>query len=136
MDYYPLLNHKKGKNTLLSFYNPTNKERWDEVVKPISKRHFDGLLYERWIKQRRAETEKASNGRIGYVHIKGISDGSFRTLYSEVMGRYNNMEAIVVDTRYNGGGHMHEDIEVLFSGKKYLKQLPRGQKIGEQPRKR
>ncbi|RZT91281.1 tricorn protease [Ancylomarina subtilis] len=136
MDYYPLLNHKSGKNTLLSFYNPTTKKRWDEVVKPISKRKFDNLLYERWIKQRRAETELVSNGRIGYVHIKGMNDNSFRTLYSEVMGRYNNMEAIVIDTRYNGGGHMHEDIEVLFSGKKYLTQLPRGQKIGEQPRKR
>ncbi|MRT94213.1 S41 family peptidase [Ancylomarina sp. 16SWW S1-10-2] len=136
MDYYPLLNHKKGKNTLLSFYNPTNKERWDEVIKPISRSNFDNLLYERWVKQRRAETEKLSNGRIGYVHIKGMNDDSFRTVYSEVMGRYNNMEAIVVDTRYNGGGHMHEDIEVLFSGKKYLTQLPRGQKIGEQPRKR
>lgn len=136
MDYYPLLNHKQGKNTLLSFYNPNTKKRWDEVIKPISKRQFDNLLYERWIKQRRAETEKLSNGRIGYVHIKGMNDNSFRTVYSEVMGRYNNMEAIVVDTRYNGGGHMHEDIEVLFSGKKYLTQLPRGQKIGEQPRKR
>ncbi|RXQ89895.1 peptidase S41 [Ancylomarina salipaludis] len=136
MDYYPLLNHKSGKNTLLSFYNPATKKRWDEVIKPISKRKFDDLLYERWIKQRRAETEMVSNGRIGYVHIKGMNDDSFRTLYSEVMGRYNNMEAIVIDTRYNGGGHMHEDIEVLFSGKKYLTQLPRGQKIGEQPRKR
>ena len=136
MDYYPLLNHKKGKNTLLSFYNPASKKRWDEVIKPISQGQFNSLLYERWIKQRRAETERLSNGRIGYVHVKGMNDNSFRTVYSEVMGRYNNMEAIVIDTRYNGGGHMHEDIEVLFSGTKYLTQLPRGQKIGEQPRKR
>ena len=136
MDYYPLLNHKQAKNTLLSFYNPKTKKRWDEVIKPISKGRFSSLLYERWIKQRRVETERLSNGRIGYVHIKGMNDNSFRTVYSEVMGRYNNMEAIVIDTRYNGGGHMHEDIEVLFSGKKYLTQLPRGQKIGEQPRKR
>lgn len=50
MDYYPLLNHKQGKNTLLSFYNPASKKRWDEAIKPISKRRFDGLLYERWIK--------------------------------------------------------------------------------------
>lgn len=136
MDYYPLLNHKKGKNVLLSFYNPTTKKRWDEVCKPISNKAFSSLLYDRWIKARRAETEKVSNGRIGYVHIKGMNDGSFRPVYSDVMGRYNNKEAIIVDTRYNGGGHMHEDIEILFSGKKYLTQLPRGQKIGEQPRKR
>lgn len=136
MDFYPLLNHKKGKNTLLSFFNPINQERWEEVIKPISDGQFSELLYERWVKQRRAETEAASNGRIGYVHIKGMNDGSFRDVYSDVMGRYYDKEAIVIDTRYNGGGHMHEDIEVLFSGTKYLTQLPRGQKIGEQPRKR
>jgi len=136
MDYYPLLNHKKEKNVLLSFYNPSYKERWDEVIKPISSSRWSALLYERWIKQRVEETAKLSNGRIGYVHVKGMNDASFRTLYSEVMGRNNNKEAIIVDTRYNGGGHMHEDIEVLFSGKKYFDQTPRGHKIGEQPRKR
>lgn len=136
MDYYPLLNHKAGKRVLLSFYNPTTKKRWDEVCKPISSSYFSSLLYKRWVKARRDETEKVSNGRIGYVHIKGMNDNSFRTVYSEVMGRNNNKEAIIIDTRYNGGGHMHEDIETLFSGKKYLTQLPRGQKIGEQPRRR
>ncbi len=136
MDYYPLLNHKAGKKVLLSFYNPITKKRWDEICKPISRAYLDHLLYQRWVKARRDETEKLSNGRIGYVHIKGMNDNSFRTVYSEVMGRNNDKEAIVIDTRYNGGGHMHEDIETLFSGKKYLTQLPRGQKIGEQPRRR
>jgi len=65
-----------------------------------------------------------------------MNDASFRNVYSDLFGRYNDKDAIVIDTRYNGGGHLHEDVEVLFSGKKYLTLIPRGQEISEHPRKR
>lgn len=32
----------------------------------------------------------------------------------------------MIDTRFNGGGRLHEDIEILFSGKKYFTQVIRG----------
>ena len=32
----------------------------------------------------------------------------------------DSREGIVIDTRFNGGGRLHEDIEILFSGKKYF----------------
>ncbi len=114
-----LLNNKAGKKTLISIYNPQNKERWEEVVMPITNGKLNGLLYKRWVKQRAADVEKWSNGRLGYVHIQSMGDGSFRTVYSDILGKYNNCEGIVIDTRFNGGGRLHEDIEILFSGQKY-----------------
>jgi len=114
-DYYPLLNHKSGKKVLLSLYNPNTKERWEESIKAISSWKLSDLLYQRWIKFCRAETERLSDGKLAYVHIKGMNDASFRNVYSEVMGRYYDKDAVIIDTRYNGGGHLHEDIEVLFS---------------------
>ena len=133
-DYYPLLNQKAGKRVTLTFKN--DKATWDEVVKPISAGAEDELLYNRWIDNRRAEVEKLSGGRLGYVHIRSMADASFRSTFSDVFGRYNNKEGIVIDTRFNGGGRMHEDIEALFSGTKYLEQVPRGQYVGLQPTKR
>ncbi len=135
-DFFPLLNRIDGKKTLVSIYNPADGSRWDEVVKPISQGDESELLYQRWVKNRKHEVDSLSGGKLGYVHIRGMNDPSYRTIYSDIFGRYNNRAGIVVDTRYNGGGHLHEDIEVLFSGKKYLDQIVRGQKIGEQPRKR
>ena len=64
-----------------------------------------------------------SNGRLGYVHIQSMGDGSFRTVYSDILGKYNNCDGIVIDTRFNGGGRLHEDIEILFSGQKYFTQV-------------
>ena len=135
-DFSALLNGKAGKKILVSCYDVQSKERWDEVVKPISGGTLSSLLYERWVKQRAADVDKWSNGRLGYVHIESMDDGSFRTVYSDILGKYNNREGIVIDTRFNGGGRLHEDIEVLFSGQKYLTQVIRGREACDMPSRR
>ena len=80
--------------------------------------------------------ERLSNGRLGYVHIEGMNDASFRDIYSDILGKYNLKEGIVIDTRYNGGGRLHEDIEILFSGKKYFTQVIRGREACDMPSRR
>lgn len=135
-DYTPLFNDIIKKKTLVSIYNPESGERWEEVVLPISSGAQSALLYDRWIKQRAADVERWSNGRLGYVHIESMNDGSFRTVYSDILGKYNHCEGIVIDTRWNGGGRLHEDIEVLFSGKKYFTQVVRGVEACDMPSRR
>ena len=135
-DLFSLLGGLTGKKTLLSFRNPASGEQWDEVIKPITNGQFNSLLYDRWVKQRAADVEKWSNGRLGYVHIQSMDDGSFRTIYSDILGKYNDCEGIVIDTRFNGGGRLHEDIEVLFSGQKYLTQVIRGREACDMPSRR
>lgn len=135
-NYTDLLNGKTGKKTLVSLCDPQNGERWEEVVLPVSAGALDNLLYARWVKQRAADVDKWSNGRLGYVHIKSMGDDSFRSVYSDILGKYNNREGIVIDTRFNGGGRLHEDIEVLFSGKKYFTQVVRGREACDMPSRR
>ncbi len=135
-DYYTLLNDKAKKKTLVSLYNAKTKERWEEVVIPIKDSELNQLLYERWVKQRATDVDKWSGGRLGYVHIKSMGDDSFRSIYSDILGKYNNREGIVIDTRFNGGGRLHEDIEILFSGEKYFTQVVRGRESCDMPSRR
>ena len=135
-DYYPLINGKQGKAVLFSFYNPKTGERWNETAKPISKSQQGKMLYKKWIDSRAAEVERLSGGRLGYVHIESMNDKSYRTVYSDILGKYNLKEGIVIDTRNNGGGRLHEDIEILFSGTKYLEQVMRGKISCEMPSRR
>jgi tricorn protease len=133
-DLAQLLNLCKGKKTLVSLKGSAGT--WDEVVLPISQSEQSDLLYKRWIKSRAAEVERLSNGRLGYVHIEGMNDASFRDVYSDILGKYNLKEGIVIDTRYNGGGRLHEDIEILFSGHKYFTQVIRGREACDMPSRR
>ncbi len=125
MDYFPLLNKKVGKQVLVSVYNPDTKKRWEEVVKPISKGVQNELLYQRWIKHNAEVVDSLSDGTLGYVHIRSMGDASYRDVYADILGKYNKRKGVVIDTRFNGGGRLHEDIEILFSGEKYLEQVIR-----------
>lgn len=135
-DFFPLLAGKAGKSVLFSFYSPKTGKTYDEVVKPISSGKLSGLLYERWVKQRADEVDRLSNGKLGYVHISSMDDPSFRRMYSEAMGKYYQRKGLVVDIRYNGGGRLHEDIEVFLSGTKYLTQEVQGEYYCDMPSKR
>lgn len=135
-DYFPFLNGKAGKPTLISLYSPKSGKRWDEVIKPITSGRLNSLLYTRWVKQRAEEVDRLSNGRLGYVHVPSMDDSSFREVYSDVMGKYYQKDGIVIDIRYNGGGRLHEDLEVFFSGTKYLTQEVQGKYYCDMPSRR
>ena len=121
MDYYPLLNNKAGKTVLVTVSK--GGKSWEETVKPISHGAMNELLYNRWVKHNEETVRKLSDGKLGYVHIRSMGDASYRDVYSQILGKYNLCDGIVIDTRFNGGGRLHEDIEILFSGEKYLEQV-------------
>ena len=134
MDYYPLLEGKAGKPVRLAIHNPANGKRFNVTVKAISQEAQSDLLYKRWVKRNKQLVEKLSGGRIAYVHVKGMDSPSFRTVYSELLSDENrSKEAVIVDTRHNGGGWLHDDLATLLSGKQYQSFVPRGQYIGSDP---
>ncbi|MGQ0827403.1 MAG: S41 family peptidase [Bacteroidota bacterium] len=133
MSIYQLLNRKAGKYTLLSLYDDQTKKRWEETVKPIKIGDENELLYQRWIKIKQKETENLSKGRLGYVHIRAMNDASYRVLYEDALGKYSGKEALIVDTRFNGGGWLHDELVTFLSGKKYMDFVPRERKIGVEP---
>lgn len=124
-----------GKKTRIAFKKPDG-QYIEEVVLPISKGEESEILYKRWVKNRAADVDKWSNGRLGYVHIRSMGDPSYRDIYADMLGKYNDKEGIVVDIRWNGGGRLHEDIEVLLSGEEYFKQVIRGEEAASMPSRR
>jgi Tol biopolymer transport system component/C-terminal processing protease CtpA/Prc len=132
-NYYPLLDHKAGKDIVLQITNADGKNAHNVKIKGLSQGQDSNLRYERWVKSRRKATEKLSNGRLGYVHVRGMNSSSFREVFQDLLGRYNDKEAVVVDTRFNGGGWLHDDLATLLSGEMYVKLVPRGQYIGSEP---
>ncbi len=131
-----LLNRKADSYTRLGLRDAKG-ETWEETVKPISGGRESSLLYERWVRNRRARADELSGGRIGYVHVRGMNDSSFRVVQEEVLGRHANQEALVIDTRFNGGGDLVDDLSIFLSGEKYMDFVPPdGRSIGMEPSRR
>ncbi|MBE3129579.1 MAG: PD40 domain-containing protein, partial [Acidobacteria bacterium] len=112
------LNRKAGQNTLLVVANETGKR--EIAVKPVSTREESGLLYRRWVLRNQDEVDRLSGGRLGYIHVPGMSDSAYRSAYEEVMGKFADKAGIVVDTRFNGGGDLVADLAMFLSGKKFF----------------
>jgi len=132
-DYFPLLAGKAGKWVLLTVTDASGKNKTEFHVKPVTPGAISGLLYKRWVKRNQKFTEEYSKGKIGYVHIEAMNSNSFREVYSQILGKYRNCEALVVDERHNGGGWLHGDLAILLSGKQFQTYTSRGQYLGVDP---
>jgi Tol biopolymer transport system component/C-terminal processing protease CtpA/Prc len=133
LDFYQLLNRKVGKPVLLSILDPATNSRWEETLKPVTGGQENELLYKRWVNNRRDEVTKLSEGKIGYIHVRSMDDASMRTVFEEALGRNLEKDAIIIDTRFNGGGNIHEQLSDFLSGKKYMDIIPHGQYVGSEP---
>jgi len=132
-NYHALLNRKADKKVQIALLDEKTGKRWNEVIEPISLGKENQLAYERWVKNREKDVERLSGGKVGYVHVEGMDSESFRAVFEKALGKYNDCEALIVDTRFNGGGWLHDDLATFLSGKPYMTFEPRGQKMGSEP---
>src|SRR5690606_38984943 len=127
------LNRKAEKFVLLEIVDPKTNNREQVTVKPISLAEENALLYRRWVKKNQQEVEKATEGKLGYVHISGMADGQYRNIYDEMMGKYADCAGVIVDTRFNGGGDLVSDLAMFFTGEKFLDYATADRSVGYEP---
>jgi Tol biopolymer transport system component/C-terminal processing protease CtpA/Prc len=131
-DPSPALNHQAGKRIVLDLLDAAGQRR-QLAIKPVTPGQEQDLLYARWVRRRRAEVERLSGGRVGYVHLKAMNNRAYREAFDDIFGRDIDKPALLIDTRYNHGGHMRDDMITLLSGQQYLHYVPRGRSIGWDP---
>ena len=131
-EYFTLLEGKAGKKVRLGIKKLDGTTKFI-TVKPLSAGQQSTMAYQRWVERNEQIADSVSGGRVGYVHVRGMDTGSFQNVYERLLGKYRNYDAVVVDTRFNGGGWLHNDLALLLSGKKYVTYAPRGEEIGIDP---
>lgn len=72
------------------------------VVVPLASE--EELRYQDWVRSRREYVAQASQGRLGYVHVPDMSSPGWAQLHRDLRLAAEH-EGIVVDVRYNRGGH-------------------------------
>lgn len=135
-DWSYMLNHKANEFVLLDVLNPSDSSTKSITIKPISLRQESALLYDRFVKTNEQEVLKLSKGKLGYVHIPGMGDGPYRSIYNDIMGRFYDKKAMVIDTRNNGGGDLVADLEMFFTGEAFLTYATEDRIVGGEPTSR
>lgn len=119
---YELLKGTTGNPVLLEVSRNKNVE--DVVIWPV--RSLSSELYDDWVEERRKLTAQYSNGRLGYLHIRGMNWSSFERFERELTAAGQGKEGIVIDVRYNGGGWTTDYLMAVLNVKQHAYTVPRG----------
>ena len=122
-----LLENKIGHRVALSVSSSADGAGAREVaVQPISQGAEKNLLYRQWVESNRAYVERISGGRLGYVHMNDMSEGSLTRLYTDLDSDNRSKEGVVVDVRNNNGGFVNVYAIDVLSRRGYLIMTTRG----------
>ena len=98
-----LLVHQAESEVVLTFAPADGGAPRTVTVKTL--RDERPARYRDWVERNRAFVHEASDGRVGYIHIPDMGPQGFaefhRAFFAEV-----NREGLLIDVRWNGGGHV------------------------------
>ena len=103
-DLAQLLRGQAGKQVLLDVKPSVGAAR-QAIVVPVSQSRDADLRYDEWEYTRRLEVERASDNRIGYVHLRAMGSGNMAEWTREYYPVYNRA-GLIVDVRHNRGGNI------------------------------
>jgi len=131
---YQTLADKAGKTVELLVNSKPSKEGARTIkLKPITVDAWRELEYQRKVKEERDKVTKLSDGRIAYLHIKGMDQPSLHEFERELWGKGREADALVLDIRENGGGNTHDAILSQLSRTLYGFTQPRDAEKVTQP---
>lgn len=111
---------------------PVRAGAWEVTITPVTNQAFADLQYERWVTDRGEMVAKASNGEIGYLHIRAMDAPSLRRFQLDLAAN-RTKKALVIDQRFNGGGGIDQELLSILAGRQY--QYTQGRDAGfQQPR--
>lgn len=96
------------------------------AVKPVSRGQEGRLYYDRWVEWQRAMVARLSGGRLGYVHIRNMDVPSLQEFIHQLGDDLLGKEGVVIDVRFNGGGHTAVDVLEILIKKPWLIRQARG----------
>ncbi|MEO8034942.1 MAG: S41 family peptidase, partial [Acidobacteriota bacterium] len=114
-----LLDYKTGKEVRLTLAAPDGSRR-DVNVSPVDLGTEKQLAYRDWVTANRDYVRKATDGKVGYVHMFDMSSDSLAQLATDLDAENQTRDAVIIDIRNNNGGFVNAYALDVFSRKPYL----------------
>ena len=125
--FYSLLADKANKRVEL-LLSKTGKEADAKTVKikATTQLAHKNLNYEVWQREREAMTDKASGGKLGYLHLSAMNDENLDKFKRAVYGDFQGKSGLVLDVRFNGGGSIADELLQILETRVFSYRTLRG----------
>jgi tricorn protease len=97
-----LLVNAAGRDVVLTVARGSDKPR-RVLVRTLRDERM--LRYRAWVDANRARVHAETDGRVGYVHVPDMGPWGFAEFHRGYLSEFDR-DALVVDVRYNRGGHV------------------------------
>lgn len=122
-----LLDHKINKRVSLTLTSSSDAStKREAAVRPVNTQTEKGLLYRKWVEEKREYVAKISGGRLGYVHMFDMGSGSLSQLFVDLDTENHSREGVVVDVRNNNGGFVNAYAIDVLARRGYMIMTRRG----------
>ncbi len=104
-------------------------------AREISVRPIDSelnLFYMDWVEENRRYVDKLSGGKIGYMHIPNTWYHGYRSFFANFQPLMDK-EALIIDERYNGGGHSPYEMVEIMSRRPFSYWASRNNRVNATP---
>lgn len=83
-------------------------------------------LYDAWLERERATVDRLGDGRLGYLHVRGMNWSSFERFEAELVKVGHGKDGLILDVRDNGGGHTTDHLLTVLTQPRHAVTVPRG----------
>lgn len=128
---YAALENKSGRVVSVTF-GPNPSPEGSRTVRLRTMRSESDLRYRAWVEDNRRYVEKASGGKVGYLHIPDMGEDGLRE-FARLFYPQIDKPALLVDVRYNGGGFTGDMILERLERKVWAMTAPREGKVSSNP---
>ncbi len=88
------------------------------------------LRYRHWVRQRAERVAERSKGRVGYIHVPDMGAVGYSEFHRHFVSQVYR-EALLVDLRFNGGGHVSQLLLEKLARKRFG--FSRSRHLGDMP---
>jgi tricorn protease len=115
-----LLVHRAGTQVLLTVARKGKTRR----VSVKALKTEEPARYREWVESNRERVHGETEGRVGYVHIPDMGPRGFAEFHRLYLAEFDR-DGLIVDVRYNGGGHVSQLLLEKLARRRVGYDLPR-----------